>query len=257
MSIVTEKDKVLQLLRQVHEGAVSPQDALVRLQILPFEDLGYARVDTHRGVRQGAVETVFAQGKTTEQIVGILTRMRERGLGNVLVTRLDAAVAEALVTAGLPLTYHALPRLAVALPEAPASPPAGSVVVATGGTSDLPVAEEAALTCETLGNRVHRLYDVGVSGLHRLLAQQETLARARVVIAVAGMEGALASVIGGLVSCPVIGVPTSVGYGANLGGVAALLAMLNSCAGGVGVVNIDNGYGAGILASRINKTESA
>jgi NCAIR mutase (PurE)-related protein len=182
--------------------------------------------------------------------------MRERGLRNVLVTRVGQAAAEALLASGVPIVHHPLPRLALLLPEAHPRL-AGNVVVASGGTSDLPVCEEAALTCEALGNRVERLYDVGVSGLQRLLAQRKKLDEARVVIAVAGMEGALASVIGGLVSCPVIAVPTSVGYGASFGGVAALLAMLNSCASGVAVVNIDNGFGAGVLASRINGMKDA
>jgi NCAIR mutase (PurE)-related protein len=207
-------------------------------------------------VRQGVAETIYGEGKTPEQIVAIALRMRERGLRNVLVTRVGQTAVDALLAADVPLVHHPLPRLALILPETPPRL-AGCVVVASGGTSDLAVCEEAALTCEALGSRVERLYDVGVSGLHRLLARQETLARARVAIAVAGMEGALASVIGGLVSCPVIAVPTSIGYGASFGGIAALLAMLNSCASGVAVVNIDNGFGAGVLASRINGMESA
>jgi NCAIR mutase (PurE)-related protein len=256
METVNEKDKILGLLHQIAQGMLAPDEALRRLQTMPFEDIGVAKVDLHRGLRQGEVEMIYGEGKTPEQIVAIVLKMRERGLRNVLVTRIGQAAADALAAAGVPLVHHPLPRLALALPEAPRRL-TGSVVVASGGTSDLPVCEEAALTCESLGNRVERLYDVGVSGLHRLLAQHEKLARARVVIAVAGMEGALASVIGGLVSCPVIAVPTSVGYGASFGGLAALLAMLNSCANGVAVVNIDNGFGAGVLASRINGMESA
>jgi NCAIR mutase (PurE)-related protein len=255
MKTVNEKDKILRLLRRIAAGSLTPDDALSRLQTLPFEDIGLAKVDLHRGLRQGAVEMIYGEGKTPEQIVAIAGKMRERGLRNILVTRVGQAAAEALLASGIPTVHHPVPRLAVVLPEPPRR--AGLVAVASGGTSDLPVCEEAALTCESLGSRVERLYDVGVSGLHRLLAQQDKLIRARVVIAVAGMEGALASVIGGLVSCPVIAVPTSVGYGANFGGVAALLSMLNSCASGVAVVNIDNGFGAGVLASRINAMKSA
>jgi NCAIR mutase (PurE)-related protein len=255
METVNEKDKILELLRQIAAGALTPNEALSRLQTLPFEDIGFAKVDLHRGLRQGVVETIYGGGKTPQQIVAIVLKMRERGLRNILVTRIAQEAVDALLAADVPLVHHPIPRLALALPQPPARL-AGCVVVASGGTSDLPVCEEAALTCEALGNRVERLYDVGVSGLHRLLAQQEKLAQARVVIVVAGMEGALASVVGGLVSCPVIAVPTSVGYGASFGGVAALLAMLNSCASGVAVVNIDNGYGAGVLASRINTMKS-
>jgi NCAIR mutase (PurE)-related protein len=252
MKTVNEKDEILKLLRQVADRSLRPEEALSCLQTLPFEDLGFAKVDLHRGVRQGAAEVIYGEGKTPEQIVDIVHKMRERGLRNILVTRIDQAAADALLACDIPVMYHPLPRLAVV--EKDLFPRlAGNIVVASGGTSDLPVCEEAAITCEVLGNRVERLYDVGVSGLHRLLAQQKKLVQARVVIAVAGMEGALASVIGGLVSCPVIAVPTSVGYGASFGGIAALLAMLNSCASGVAVVNIDNGFGAGLLASRINK----
>jgi NCAIR mutase (PurE)-related protein len=256
METINEKDKILKLLRQVAAGTLAPDDALPRLQTLPFEDLGFAKLDLHRGLRQGAAEMIYGEGKTVEQIVAIVLKMRERGLRNILVTRIGQTVADALVAANIPLIYHPLPKLALALPDPPPRL-AGNIVVASGGTSDLPVCEEAALTCEALGNYVERLYDVGVSGLHRLLAQHDKLVRARVVIAVAGMEGALASVIGGLVSCPLIAVPTSVGYGASFGGVAALLAMLNSCANGVAVVNIDNGFGAGVLASRINGMRNA
>ena len=256
MKTINEKGKILELLRRIAEGALTPDDALSHLQTLPFEDIGFAKVDLHRGLRQGEVETIFGEGKTPEQIVGIALKMQEKGLHNILITRIEQAAVDALLAADVPLIHHSIPKLVLVLPE---TPPrfVGSVVIASGGTSDLPVCEEAALTCEALGNHVERLYDVGVSGLHRLLAQQEKLSKARVVIAVAGMEGALASVIGGLVSCPVIAVPTSVGYGANFGGIAALLAMLNSCASGVAVVNIDNGFGAGVLASRINKMENA
>ena len=243
---------ILQLLRQVAEGSSTPEEALSRLKREPFADLGYAKVDLHRGVRQGAAEVIYGAGKTPEQIAGIAGAMGERGCRNVLITRLSPEAAE-LVAETVPLDYHPTPRLAVAYPGERKA--LGHIVVATGGTSDMPVAEEAALTAEVLGNKVTRLYDVGVAGLHRLLANLEPLMNARCVVAVAGMEGALASVIGGLVDCPVIAVPTSVGYGASFGGLSALLAMLNSCASGCSVVNIDNGFGAGYLASMINQME--
>ena len=242
----------LQLLRQVAEGAVPPEEALLQLKQEPFRDLGYAKVDLHRGVRQGAAEVIYGAGKTPEQIAGIAAAMGARGCRNVLITRIGPEEAD-LVARTVPLDYHPLPRLAIAFPGERNA--LGHIVVATGGTSDMPVAEEAALTAEVLGNKVTRLYDVGVAGLHRLLANLEVLMSARCVVAVAGMEGALASVIGGLVDCPVIAVPTSVGYGASFGGLSALLAMLNSCASGCSVVNIDNGFGAGYLASMINQME--
>lgn len=243
---------ILQLLRQVAAGSVPPEEALSQLKREPFADLGYAKVDLHRGVRQGAAEVIYGAGKTPEQVAGIAAAMGERGCQNILITRLSPEAAE-LVGRSVPLDYHPTPRLAVAYPGERKE--LGHIVVATGGTSDMPVAEEAALTAETLGNKVTRLYDVGVAGLHRLLANLDPLMSARCVVAVAGMEGALASVIGGLVDCPVVAVPTSVGYGASFGGLSALLAMLNSCASGCSVVNIDNGFGAGYLASMINQME--
>lgn len=243
---------ILHLLRQVAGGSVPPEEALSRLKQEPFADLGYAKVDLHRGVRQGAAEVIYGAGKTPEQIAGIAGAMGARGCRNILITRLSPEAAK-LVEKTVPLDYHPIPRLAVAYPGERKS--LGHIVVATGGTSDMPVAEEAALTAEVLGNQVTRLYDVGVAGLHRLLANLEPLMSARCVVAVAGMEGALASVIGGLVDCPVIAVPTSVGYGASFGGLSALLAMLNSCASGCSVVNIDNGFGAGYLAGMINQME--
>ena len=246
------KHDILNLLRGVAAGETTPEQALLQLKQSPFEDLGYAKVDFHRSIRQGAAEVIYGAGKTPEQIAGIAAAMGARGCRNVLITRLDAQAAET-VAASVPLDYHPLPRLGIAFPgERPAR---GKIVVATGGTSDMPVAEEAALTAEVMGNRVVRLYDVGVAGLHRLLSKLDELMDARCVVAVAGMEGALASVIGGLVDCPVVAVPTSVGYGANFGGLSALLAMLNSCASGCSVVNIENGFGAGYLASRINQME--
>ena len=246
------KQDVLALLRGVADGSITPEQAALEIKRSPFENLGYARVDTHRTVRQGASEVIYGAGKTAQQIGGIASSMMENGSHNILVTRLDEEKA-AQVAQMVPLDYHPLPRLGIINPKP--HPMVGSIVVATGGTSDMAVAEEAALTAEALGNRVTRIYDVGVAGLHRLLASLDELMQARVVIAVAGMEGALASVVGGLVDCPVIAVPTSVGYGASFGGLAALLAMLNSCASGCSVVNIDNGFGAGFLASRINQME--
>lgn len=240
------------LLQAVQDGAVSVDDALLQLKQQPFEDLGYAKVDLHRKVRQGANEVIYGAGKTAQQIIGILDMMAQNGQKNVLITRLDEEKAK-IINKKVPITYYESAQLAVA-GEMAAPGGVGTVVVATGGTSDIPVAEEAALTAEFLGNKVVRLYDVGVAGLHRLLNHSEVLMQASVVIAIAGMEGALASVIGGLVDCPVIAVPTSVGYGAAFGGLAALLSMLNSCASGVSVVNIDNGFGAGYLASMINHT---
>ena len=249
-----DKSELKALLDKVANGRTGVAEALAQIQSAPVADIGYAQLDLARGVRQGAGEVVFGQGKTAAQVAGIVDALVAAGQRHVLVTRLDpqkAAKARALMTCDASWDYREDARLAIAggMPEPSGN---GRIVVACAGTSDLPVAEEAALTAEFLGNRVERVWDVGVAGLHRLLAHAEDLARAQVVIAVAGMEGALASVIGGLVSCPVIAVPTSVGYGASLGGVAALLSMLNSCASGVSVVNIDNGFGAGYQASLIN-----
>ena len=242
------------LLEQVQAGTVSVEDAMLRLKDQPYEDIGYAKVDLHRQVRQGAAEVIYGAGKTAAQIAGILRSLEGNGQKNVLITRLDAEKA-AQVNALTPITYYNDAHIAIAGTMAAPSG-LGTIVVATGGTSDMPVAEEAALTAQFLGNEVIRLYDVGVAGLHRLLSHRQELMKASVVIAVAGMEGALATVIGGLVDCPVIAVPTSVGYGAAFGGLAALLSMLNSCASGTAVVNIDNGFGAGFMASRINHMEA-
>ena len=249
-----EKHELAALMHEVAAGTVDPDEAVRLVQTAPFVELGYAKVDTQRGIRQGVSEVIYGAGKTAEQIAGICEALATAGQDRVLVTRLDADKAAAineLLGPKSALVYHEMPRLGTI--GAPPEPDGdGTVVVACGGTSDLPVAEEAALTAEMLGNRVVRLYDVGVAGIHRLLAHVDDIATAQVVIAVAGMEGALASVVGGLASCPVIAVPTSVGYGASFGGVAALLAMLNACASGVSVVNIDNGFGAGYQASMIN-----
>ena len=241
---------IKQLLHAVQAGTVSVDDALLQLKQQPFADLGFAKVDLHRPVRQGANEVIYGAGKTPEQILGILDTMAQNGQKNVLITRLSPEKAK-VIQETIALTYYETAQIAVCGQMATPGG-VGTIVVATGGTSDIPVAEEAAITAEFLGNTVVRLYDVGVAGLHRLLNHAEALMQATVVIAIAGMEGALASVVGGLVDCPVIAVPTSVGYGAAFGGVAALLSMLNSCASGVSVVNIDNGFGAGYLASMMN-----
>lgn len=245
-----EHHELLALLERVRSGSASPEEAAKLLKESPYEDLGYAKVDHHRAARQGAAEVIFGQGKTAEQIAGIVRSMVGRGTENILITRLSPA-KEAFLRGKFPLRYSEAAQLAVANPVE--RPLIGSIAVVSAGTSDLAVCEEAALTAEALGSKVERVYDAGVAGLHRLLGSLEILERARCIVAVAGMEGALPSVVGGLVSCPVIAVPTSVGYGANLGGLAALLSMLNSCASGVSVVNIDNGFGAGFLANRINQ----
>jgi len=245
-----ERSELMDLLERVRRGEMDTAAAAAALEQPTFEDLGYARVDHHRAKRQGAAEVIYGAGKSAEQIEGIVRAMMERGAVNILITRLDES-KERLLRGRFPYTYSAVARLAVAKPAEREL--VGAIAVVSAGTSDIAVCEEAALTAEALGNRVLRIYDAGVAGLHRLLAELPTLQSARCIVAVAGMEGALPSVVGGLVSCPVIAVPTSVGYGANLGGLSALLAMLNSCASGVSVVNIDNGFGAGFLASRINQ----
>ena len=252
MGIVTDRDKMLALLRQVGANEVSPENALARLCAEPFSDLGYAKVDHHRALRQGVGEVIYGSGKTPEQIAGILQNIKGHGGKDVLVTRIPQGTADFLSGVGIPMDYHPLPQLGIAFADHGRAQ-VGNIIVASAGTSDIAVCEEAALTAETLCNKVTRIYDVGVAGLHRLLSKYEALIEARVIIVVAGMDGALASVVGGLVGCPVIAVPTSVGYGANFAGLSALLTMLNSCAAGVSVVNIDNGFGAGYLAGRINQ----
>lgn len=241
------------ILEQVKNNELSIEEALLKIKKAPFEDIGYAKVDLHRKIRQGAAEVIYGEGKTPEQILGICDAMLKNGQKNILITRLSQEAAS-LIEKKHKLDYHPQARIGI-LGSMPKPDGIGTIVVATGGTSDIPVAEEAALTAEILGNQVLRLYDVGVAGVHRLLAHLDELMNASVIIAVAGMEGALASVIGGLADCPVIAVPTSVGYGASLGGISALLSMLNSCASGVTVVNIDNGFGAGFSASRMNHME--
>ena len=252
-----EQYELKEMLTQVADGSVSVEEALHKLKRAPFDDIGIASLDSHRGIRQGASEVIYGAGKTAEQIVKIAEALWYGGQQTILITRMDAEKAEAVtqgLETGIPFTYFAEGRIGLVGKKA-APRREGYILVATGGTSDIPVAEEAALTAEILGNHVRRVYDVGVAGLHRLLAHLDDIMGARVVIAIAGMEGALASVIGGLTDAPVIAVPTSVGYGTALGGVTALLSMLNSCASGVSVVNIDNGFGAGYLAGQINNME--
>lgn len=246
------------LLQAVAAGTASVDEARRAIVQEPVAELGYATLDLQRGMRQGISEVIYGAGKTAEQIAGICQSLAEHGQKRILATRLSQEKAEEVahrldgsLPQGLTFTYRETPRLGI-VGEPPEPNGAGTVVVACAGTSDLNVAEEAAVTAEMLGSRVTRLYDVGVAGIHRLLAHSEDIASASAIVAVAGMEGALASVIGGLASCPVIAVPTSVGYGASFGGVTALLAMLNSCASGVSVVNIDNGFGAGYQASLID-----
>jgi NCAIR mutase (PurE)-related protein len=245
------------LLGDVRSGAVTPEEAQRQLlQVLsqaPFEDLGFARVDHHRAVRQGVPEVVFGPGKTPEQIAAISERIVAEG-HSLLVTRTTREAYDAVSVRLTKAKFHELART-ITLPLGELPPGRGTIVVAAAGTADLPVAEEAAVSAELMGNLVDRVYDVGVAGLHRLLAEHARLIAARVIIAVAGMEGALPSVIGGLVASPVVAVPTSVGYGASFGGLTALMAMLNSCASGVSVVNIDNGFGAAAVASSINHLE--
>ena len=245
-----DKNELKTLLNRVASGEISADDALLKIKVAPFEDLGFAKPDNHRAVRQGVGEVIYGAGKTPDRIIKIAEQLMANGQKTVLITRMNADAAER-VKETLPLTYYETCRIGI-VGEIPEPDTDTAIVVASGGTSDMPVAEEAALTAEALGNRVTRLYDVGVAGLHRLLSHSNEIMTARVIIAVAGMEGALASVIGGLTDCPVIAVPTSVGYGASFGGLSALLSMLNSCASGVSVVNIDNGFGAGYIASMIN-----
>lgn len=242
--------EIREILRQVKDGELSLDDAILRLKMEPFQELGYAKVDFHREIRQGTAEVIYGAGKTAEQITGIVGTMKEHGQKVILITRLREEAAEK-IQAVHELHYCREAHLGI-VGDMPEPDGLGTVVVAAGGTSDIPVAEEAVLTAQALGNRVVRLYDVGVSGIHRLLSHMKEIMAASAIVAVAGMEGALPSVIGGLADCPVIAVPTSVGYGTAFGGVTALLSMLNSCASGVSVVNIDNGFGAGYLANMIN-----
>ncbi len=270
-----DQKEAKELLEKVKNGQVDVDEAVLKLREAPFDDLGFAKVDHHRALRQGMAEVIYGAGKTPQQIYDIAQNMLEHGQKTILITRMSEkakyvflqhdAIDRRLQEMFRPenwgddeeserkmsLYYDELSHVGI-VGEKPAPDGVGKIVIATGGTSDVPVAEEAALTAECFGNEVVRLYDVGVAGIHRLFAHEEEIMNARCIVAIAGMEGALASVIGGLADCPVIAVPTSVGYGANFGGLSALLSMLNSCASGVSVVNIDNGFGAGYLASMIN-----
>lgn len=246
-----EADSIRNLLEEVKKGNVSTDEALLKLKKLPFEDIGFAKIDNHRALRVGYPEVIYCEGKTLDhikQIVGIMLK----GDSNILATRASHEVYEAIGEIDSDVQYYEMARICF-IKKREITKTKGKILVVTGGTSDIPVAEEAYITAEVLGNTVERLYDVGVAGIHRLLSNTDKLFDARVLITVAGMEGALASVVGGLVDKPVIAVPTSIGYGASFKGLSALLTMLNSCASGIGVMNIDNGFGAGYLASMINK----
>lgn len=245
-----EQKELRNLLVQVAEGSMKIEEAMLMIKEAPYRDLGFAKIDHHRAIRQGIAEVIYGAGKTPQQILQIAQSMREDGQKLILITRMSEKAAE-YVKKEMEIFYDPLSKTGI-IGEKPVPDGLGKIVVATGGTSDIPVAEEAALTAEVLGNEVVRLYDVGVAGLHRLTSHLDDIMTANVIIAIAGMEGALTSVIGGLADCPVIGVPTSVGYGAAFQGVSALLSMLNSCASGVSVVNIDNGFGAAYQASMIN-----
>lgn len=246
-----DQEYLRKLLFNVKDGTVDIEKALLELKTLPFEDLGFAKIDHHRKIRNGYPEVIFSQGKNIEQITKIFLNLSIKG-NNVMATRASKEVFLAIKEVCDNAVYYEMARI-VALIQDVNVPSDKKIVVVSAGTSDIPVAEEAAVTAEILGNNVERIYDVGVAGIHRLLAHTSNLMEANVLIVVAGMEGALASVVGGLVDKPVVAVPTSVGYGANFGGLSALLTMLNSCASGVSVVNIDNGFGAGYFASTVNK----
>lgn len=246
-----QSDLLKQILNSVRGGQTSVEEAMARLENLSFESLDFANVDHHRAMRCGFPEVIFCPGKTTHQVATIFARLAAAG-GNVLATRATAEQFAAVQAAHVEAEYHESARC-ITLRQSPTKPSTGVIALVTGGTSDMPVIEEARVTCEIMDQRTQRFYDVGVAGIHRLLSQSRELRAARVVVVAAGMEGALASVVGGLVDAPVIAVPTSVGYGAHFQGLAPLLAMLNSCATGVAVVNIDNGFGAGFMASRINR----
>ena len=243
-------DYLRKLLEGVKDGQVGIDEALADLKKLPFEDLGFVKVDHHRNIRNGYPEVIYCQGKTVEQIKMIVEKLIERN-NNIMATRADKQVYEGIREVTGDVIYHEAAKIVV-VNKREILKSKKIIAVVTAGTSDIPVAEEAAVTCETMGNTVERVYDVGVAGIHRLFAKSDVIMKANVLVVVAGMEGALASVVSGLVDKPVIAVPTSIGYGANFGGLSALLTMLNSCATGIGVVNIDNGFGAGFLAGMIN-----
>ena len=246
-----ETEALRQMLENIKSGEMDIDTAMHQLKKLPFEDLGFAKVDHHRNIRNGCPEVIFSQGKTIEQIKKIIEKLMDKD-NNIMATRAGKEVYEGILEVTDDVVYYELARIVV-IKKRHILKSLKTIAVVSAGTSDIPVAEEAAVTAEIMGNSVQRIYDVGVAGIHRLLANMNTLEKANVLIVVAGMEGALASVVGGLVDKPVIAVPTSVGYGASFGGLSALLTMLNSCASGVGVVNIDNGFGAGYLAATINR----
>ena len=246
----TEDLKIL--LESYRLGNISTEEVLSRLRQLPFEDMGFAKIDHHRSLRQGFPEVIFGQGKTVEQLQAITRSLIDTGQ-DILITRIDNAIFTVLSGLVPGLTYHPQARCATRTTRERKDEGVGYILILAAGTSDVPVAEEAAVTCQTMGHMVRKTYDVGVAGLHRLLSQMDLIMKAEVIIVVAGMDGALPSVVGGLTHRPVIAVPTSVGYGASFGGLAALLTMLNSCASGVTVVNIDNGFGAGFAAAMINR----
>lgn len=244
-----DHQRLTQLLKDLQAGRIEVPRAVERLRSLPFEELGFAAPDHHRSIRQGFPEVILCEGKTKTQVVAIARSLLNKG-GRILATRADPAIAKALARLDRRAVYSELARTVVIQPRRPAGK--GDVLIVTAGTADIPVAEEARITAEVMGSCVEVLYDVGVAGIHRVLSRTHRLQRARVLVVAAGMDGVLPSVVGGLVDCPVVAVPTSRGYGASFGGLAALLTMLNSCAAGVGVMNIDNGFGAGCLAHRIN-----
>ena len=247
------KSEIKQILLDLENGKISADEALLKIKTAPFKDIGYAKVDLHRKVRQGVSEVIYGAGKTAKQISGIISAMKSEGEERILITRLGSDKAKDIKKSH-DITYYDEAKIGI-VGSMPKPNGIGKILVITGGTSDIPIAEEAALTAKMLGNEVKRVYDVGVAGLHRLLSHNEDIMEASVIVAIAGMEGALASVVGGLSDVPVIAVPTSIGYGASFEGLSALLSMLNSCASGVSVVNIDNGFGAGYLASMINHME--
>ncbi|MEF9918325.1 MAG: nickel pincer cofactor biosynthesis protein LarB [Eubacterium sp.] len=246
------KEQLKELLEGVRSNTVAVDDALEKIKDLPYKDLEYAKVDYHREIRNGFPEVIYSPGKSLAQIQGIVTDMLKQTTGNILASRADETVYEAIREITSDAIYYKEARSVVVKRE-PYKTTDDYIAVISAGTSDIPVAEEAAITAEVMGNRVKRLYDVGVAGIHRLLDNVDVINQARVIIVIAGMEGALASVVGGLTDKPVVAVPTSIGYGANFGGISALLGMLTSCAGGIAVVNIDNGFGAACMASKINQ----
>jgi len=245
------KDQLNKLLQSVKDGSLDVPDAINKLKSMPYEDLGFAKLDHHRELRKGFPEVIFCEGKTTGQVVSIFQKLSEGGR-TIIGTRADEEKYEAVKSKLSSAIYYPDARI-IQVGDTPEPKSKATIAVVTGGTADMPVAEEAAVTAKTMGNQIDRLYDIGVAGMHRMLHNKQRLFDANVIIAVAGMEGALASVVGGMVSCPVIAVPTSVGYGASFNGLSALLSMLNSCAPGISVVNIDNGFGAGYMAAMINQ----